>query len=391
MNDSPLSPKPSRRAWLKATAVLATASALPGRAEPPAKPKGPRGEIIVARADKKWSSQQLQEACVLPNPKVPGRLVMFYSGVPVADRVVCAVGKAWAKADEPFKWHQDAANPVFRPTGKGWDAASIRLDCVLYVAEEDNYYIYYSATDGRGAHNRIGLAVCPAGDDGYSAITEKNIVRFGVKPVLAPEAKAPFHEELVSQSAVLREWDAGRKRWDWFMYYSYRGKDGVLPGIRLATSPDGKTWTRQFNADDPRKMGQIFASTPESYYEWHQVFKVGDTYVLSMEVGVKHGQRWRAGFAVSKSPDKGWKQLDLDTALQTKWGGLYDDKTMYHLATPAFYKLGDKWYLFAQACGRPKDDNYINGEWELWCVECDRAIPTLPGFAELMIPGAAGK
>lgn len=58
------------------------------------------------------------------------------------------------------------------------------------------------------------------------------------------------------------------------MYYSYRGKDGTLPGIQLATSHDGKTWTRHFNADDPRGMGQIFRSTPNAYYEWHQIFKL---------------------------------------------------------------------------------------------------------------------
>ena len=54
--------------------------------------------------------------------------------------------------------------------------------------------------------------------------------------------------------------------------------------------------------------------------------------------------------------------------------------------------------LFAQACGRPANDNYIDGAWEMWGVACDRVIPTHPGCAELHIPGvpaptvgAAGK
>ncbi len=267
--------------------LLAAAGFVAGAAAGAAE-KGVRGEIVLARASRPWMSQQIQEPCVLPNPKVPGRLVMFYSGVSAADRVVAAVGKAWADVREPFRWHQDPGNPVFRPAGKGWDARTIRLDCVLYVAEEDAYYLYYSGTTG-DVQDRIGLAICPAGRDGYSGVTEAAIKRYGTGPVLAPEPAAPYHEEMVSQAAVLREWNKGKGRWDWYLYYSYRGKDGTLPGIRLATSPDGKTWTRRFNSDDPRGMGQVFASTPNAYYEWHQVFQVGGTYVLSIEVGPEHG------------------------------------------------------------------------------------------------------
>ena len=331
-------------------------------------------------------SQQIEEPCILPNPKAPGRLIMFYSAVSSSNRVVAAVGKAWADTRDPFRWRQGEANPVFRPAGRGWDSSTIRLDCVFYVPEEDAYYIYYSGSVGT-IQDRIGLAICPAGADGYSGVTAAAIARYGAAPVLAPEPAAPFHEEMASQAAVMREWNATARRWDWYMYYSYRGKDGTLPGIRLATSHDGKTWTRHFNANDPRGMGQIFPSTPAAYYEWHQVFKVGATYVLCIEVGVNHGARWRPGLAVSTDPVRGWTQLDLDTMLQTKWRGLYDDRTLYHVATPALYLIDKKWYLFAQACGRPANDNYIDGAWEMWCIACDRMIPTRPGCAQLWIPG----
>jgi predicted GH43/DUF377 family glycosyl hydrolase len=345
-----------------------------------------RGELILKRADHPWMSQQIEEPCILPNPKVPGRLVMFYSAVPSTNRVLAAVGKAWADARDPFHWHQDEANPVFGPSAKGWDSSTIRLDTVLYIPEEDAYYIYYSGTVGT-VQDRIGLAICPAGKDGYSEVTASSIVRHGSAPVLAPEPAAPFHEEMASQAAVIREWNAGAQCWNWYMYYSYRGKDGVLPGIRVATSVDGKTWTRHFNESDPRGMGQIFESKPNAYYEWHQVFKTGATYVLCIEVGVDHGARWRPVLAVSQDPLRGWKQLDVDTMLQTQWQGLYDDRTLYHVATPAMYEIGGKWYLYVQACGRPGNDNYIDGGWEMWAVACDRPIPTLPGYADLWIPG----
>lgn len=344
------------------------------------------GALLFSRADHPWMSQQIEEPCILPNPKVPGRLIMFYSAVPASNRVVCAVGKAWAEVGEPLTWHQDEANPIFSPSGSGWDAVTIRLDCVLYIPEEDAYYIYYSGTTGN-VQDHIGLAICPAGADGYSEVTPENIQRYGTVPLLAPLDEAPYHEGMVSQSAVLREWNDASKRWDWYMYYSYRGKDGTLPGIRLATSTDGKNWTRQFNAEDPRGMGQIFASTPNAYYEWHQIFKKDNTYVLCIELGVEHGVRWRPALAVSTDPEKGWSQLDPDTMLQTQWQGLYDDGTMYHVATPALYEFEGKWYLYVQACGRPANDNYIDGGWDMWGVVCDRKIATRPGCTDLFIPG----
>lgn len=354
-------------------------------AEATGSPKPPRGQVIIRRTSAPWESQQVQEPCIWPNPKDPSRLVMLYSGVPATNRNVCYIGKAWALKSDPFTWHQDEHNPVFVPSSQGWDSASLRLDAVLPIAEEDAYYIYYSGTTG-AVQDHIGLAICPVGVDGYSGITPAAIRR-GPQPVLAPEAAAPYFEEMASQAAVLREWEATAQRWDWFLYYSYRGKDGILPGIRLATSPDGKTWTRRYNQKDPRGMGQVFQSTPNAYYEWHQVTKIDDTYVLSIEVGTSRGQRWRPVLAVSKHPATGWMQTDVDALLQTKWEGLYRDDTIYHVATPALYSIEGKWYLYAQACPLPDNRNYIDGRWDLWCFACDRRIPTLPGYASLCIPG----
>jgi hypothetical protein len=348
----------------------------------------PVAKVIINRNAASWESQQVQEPCILSNPKDPTRLVMFYSGVPAANRDLCYIGKAWALKSDPFTWHQDEKNPVFAPSQDGWDSGTIRLDSVLYLPEEDAYYIYYSGTKGT-IQDRIGLAICPAGADGYSSIAPANIKRVGAGPVVAPEAAEPFAEEMASQAAVMREWDAAAKRWNWYMYYSYRGKDGTLPGIRLATSADGTSWTRQFNQRDPRGMGQIFSSTPDAYYEWHQISKIGGTYVLAIEVGTEKGKRWRPVIAVSQRPDSGWVQLDVDTVLQTKWEGIYSDDSIFHVATPAFYEIEGKWYLYTQACPRPANDIYTDGHWDLWCFSCEREIPTVAGCASLFIPGKA--
>jgi hypothetical protein len=103
-------------------------------------PPAIRGEIVLSRDSHAWMSQQIEEPCILPNPKTPGRLMMFYSAVSSSNRVVAAIGKAWADTRDPFHWHQDTANPIFRPARRGWDCSTIRLDAVLYIPEEDAYY-----------------------------------------------------------------------------------------------------------------------------------------------------------------------------------------------------------------------------------------------------------
>ncbi len=342
------------------------------------------GRIIIDRTLTPWQSQQVQEPCILPNPKDPGRLLMLYSGIPKSNRATCAIGKAWAAVEDPLTWHQEAANPVFRPGASGWDRGGMRLDTVLYVEEEDAYYIYYTGTVDQ-KKDEIGLAICPAGEDGYSALTPENIVRWGRTPVLPPEPAEPFRETFASQAAVLRERNTATGGWDWHMYYSYRDQDRTLAGLRYATSRDGKTWTRHWDATDPRGLGHIFASAPNSYYEWHQIRKIGRTYILSMEVGPELGRQWRPVLAVSPHPAHGWTQLDPGLLLQTQWPGIYSEQTMYHVATPAFYTFNGRGYLFTQACARPANDNYIDGNWELWGFACERPL-VLPGGDILLVP-----
>ena len=113
---------PTRRSRLTTTALLATlAAALTHLVpfalaqQPGVPPAAIRGEIVLPRAGHDWMSQQVEEPCILPNPKVPGRLVMFYSAVSSSNRVVAAIGKAWAETRDPFRWHQDDANPSSDP------------------------------------------------------------------------------------------------------------------------------------------------------------------------------------------------------------------------------------------------------------------------------------
>ena len=109
--------------------TLVLTGALSWAGEPGTHPPPVRGEIVLSRASHAWMSQQIEEPCILPNPKVPGRLIMFYSAVASSNRVVAAVGKAWADTRSPFRWHQDKANPVFGPAGRGWASRSEERSC----------------------------------------------------------------------------------------------------------------------------------------------------------------------------------------------------------------------------------------------------------------------
>ena len=90
-----ISPRPASFAWAD---------------QPNARPFAIRGEIVLPRASHDWMSQQVEEPCILPNPKMPGRLIMFYSAVSSSNRVVAAVGKAWADTRDPIHWHQADTN-----------------------------------------------------------------------------------------------------------------------------------------------------------------------------------------------------------------------------------------------------------------------------------------
>ncbi|HRZ38956.1 MAG TPA: hypothetical protein P5534_21640, partial [Candidatus Paceibacterota bacterium] len=59
--------------------ILTLAGALSWAAESGTQPPPIRGEIVLARASHPWMSQQIEEPCLLPHPKVPGRLIMFSS------------------------------------------------------------------------------------------------------------------------------------------------------------------------------------------------------------------------------------------------------------------------------------------------------------------------
>lgn len=301
-----------------------------------------------------WKDGQVNEPCILVNPKDSSKLVMFYSGMKLGGSDG-AIGKAWANVSEPFNWREDADNPILRADANiSFEQSGIRLDGVIYNKATDEYWLYYTGSNSKTQSDAIGLATCPAGKDGYSQVTPANIKRYKGNPILSPKGQGREDETYVSQGAIFRE------RGQWYSLYSYRTAKETLPGIRLATSPDGKRWTKQPGAD-------LLTAAPESrYIEWHQVYKIGAQYVMFYE-GYNGGTRWGADVAVSSSLTSGWKKAPVNLFDQTTWMG-YADDTMFHVATPAIYQIKGKWYLYFQAA---PSGVYYKQHWALWGMEFD--------------------
>ncbi|HMV47423.1 MAG TPA: hypothetical protein PLD20_01100 [Blastocatellia bacterium] len=311
-----------------------------------------------------WKDGQVNEPCILVNPKDSSKLIMFYSGMQLGGSRG-AIGKAWANINEPFIWHEDAANPLMTADANiPFEASAIRLDTVIYQKARDEYWIYYTGSNFKTQADAIGLAICPAGKDGYSQVTTANLKRYEGNPILSPRGQGREDESYVSQGAVFRE------RGKWYSLYSYRTSKAVLPGLRLAVSPDGKHWTKQPGAD-------LLAAAPESVYiEWHQIYKIGKRYVMLYE-GYNGGTRWGADIAVSDSLTAGWKKAPVTLIDQTQWAN-YSDETLFHVATPALYQIQGHWYLYFQAA---HSGFYIKQHWALWGLEYDdllKQIASLP-------------
>ncbi len=334
---------------------MLTLPALAQNAAPPA-PAKPR--MIIHRGGGGWKDNQVQEPCILVNPKDSSKLIMFYAGMTLGGGAG-SIGKAWADVADPFTWHEDANNPFL--TGKPGlafdESAYIRLDSVIYNEVLDEYWIYYTGNGAKTHTDAIGLATCPAGKDGYSEVVTKNIKRHAGNPILSPKGQGRVDETFVSQGAVFRENGL------WYSLYSYRTATQTLPGIRLATSSDGKQWTKMRGPD-------LLTAAPEQVFiEWHQVYKIGNRYVMFYE-GYNGGTRWGADVATSSSLTTGWKKAPVNLFDQTKWPN-YSDETMFHVATPAIYNINNRWYMYFQAA---HSGFYITQRWAMWCIECDDVV-----------------
>jgi hypothetical protein len=267
-----------------------------------------------------------------------------------------AISKAWAYKSNPYKWYEYPGNPVLSyDPAIPFEAFCIRLDCILYNAEKDEYWIYYTGvSDGSHPYNAIGLAVCPAGADGYSGVIKENIKRYSGNPILSPAGQGRNDGTHVSQSAVII---AGGK---YYMYYSYRGTE-VLPGVRYATSEDGKVWIKQGKGDLLSRGPE--GSADSRYFEWKQVFKAFNKYIMVWEAF--SGKEWAACMASADSPSGPWIKSPKNPVFRPSGKEGTFDK--FFAATPAFYLINGKWYFYYVGAG--DGGNYNYNTWDMGAAE----------------------
>jgi hypothetical protein len=326
-------------------------------AMPPVRYKG--NPVIVHNG---WSSGQVMEPCIITNPKDTSKLIMFYGGGHLIkeDGGRWAIGKAWAEKSDPHVWHEFPGNPIIKPDPKiPFESSAIRMDCVLYNPDTDEYWIYYTGGQNEPWSNAIGLAVCATGKDGYSHVNEENIRKYEGNPILSPTGQGRDDGVGVSQAAVIKSGET------YYMYYSYRlsntNESDILPGIRYATSKDGINWTKQGKGN---LLGRGGKGSPDSkYFEWKQVFKAFDRYILIWEAF--DGTTWTVCMATALSPEGNWVKSSGNPIFQPSGiAGTFDEK---FVATPGFYLINNRWYLFYQ--GAKDGGNYNYNHWDMGVAE----------------------
>jgi hypothetical protein len=318
-----------------------------------------RGNPILKHGGFPGAGGQM-ESCILVNPKDSTKLIMFYAGqnLIIADGGRGALAKAWAYRKNPLVWYEYEGNPILTPDPLiPFETFSVRMDCVLYKADTDEYWIYYTGrTDtpqnNKGETDAVGLAICPAGKDGYSDVTMANIKKYAGNPVLSASGQGRKDGDHVSQSSVIID------KGIYYMYYSYRhDSTDILPGIRYATSTDGITWTK---ADAGNIISRGSAGSPDSkYFEWKQCFKAFNKYILIWEAF--NGTQWAICMASADKPEGPWTKSRKNPIFRpSDVKGTFDE---LFVATPAFYFFDEKWYLYYQ--GASNGGNYNFNTWDM--------------------------
>lgn len=261
-------------------------------------------------------------------------LRMYYSGFRMDN--INAIGLATSpKTYPPTTWTKQGIVFEPNPIPGQWDSGWVRMGNIVKVGL--TYYLYYEATPdfGETGTMQIGLATST---DGLT------FIRNAANPILTPTVDE-IHVENPSVVEV-----GGT----WYMYYSYRTEVLTLPGIRVATSSDGISWT---------KIGTVLSigvgGTWDDYYIEHaQIYYINNLYVLIYEG--YDGAEWRCGCAYSADP-VGTFTKDSNSPFFAKSGtvGSFDE---FHIATPSLFFHGNKCYLFYQGGDTA---NYMLSQWKL--------------------------
>jgi hypothetical protein len=276
-----------------------------------------------------WKAGQTLEYSIFVNPLDATQLLMYYAGLQNPG-VNGGIGLATAAVSDPTHWTDYASNPLY--TGGN----QVRSNTVLWNPDASKFWMYVSPDD-----NNINLytSSLPTGP----FVLDSNVFTPG-QCLLAGCTS-------VSNMAVLRV-DATH----WYGYFSHRGSYGVLPSIRLATSPDGKVWT---------DTGQtMWAKSPGTYYATYlegmnQIIPMPDgTYILV--TSAYDSTNWVCAWASSPSLIGPFTPAAAPMFVKNPTGGTFDCGMV---ANPSVFNLNGRWYLFYAGSIQPGAGGYSNSYW----------------------------
>lgn len=275
------------------------------------------------------------DPCIIVNPLNTDELIMFFSGMAAPIQTGAqTIGRATASITDATTWTVDAS-AVLTPS-LAWETGGdgLRADSIIYNPADAKLYLFYTAkytTIGVASSDDLGLTWTKLGQVLTPSGDEVNVSQFGV---------------LLDGSTL-------------HAIYAYRTAGLVLPAYRYASAStsDWLTWTKG--------GGDVYSDPePNRYHEFHQLLKVGSTYIICYESGsttVDYDIR----FATSSDPSTGWV-VSLVTPYFTKSAevGAFD---RYHVSTPHVHIINGYWYLFYSGA-MDHSQPYGTNHWQMGVV-----------------------
>jgi hypothetical protein len=281
---------------------------------------------------------------------------MYYSGF--ASAIKNGIGLATCPLTyPPTNWTKQGI--IFAPnaTAAQWDSGYIRMGNIFKLGSV--YYLYYQGGPNVGGTGAMGFGLATS-TDGISF----------TRSVYNPLVTLSGDETQLEDPTVVRV-DSTH----WYLYYCYRTAGATLPGIRVATSPDGLAWTKIGNVLNIGAAG----TWDNKYIEHAQIYYLGGHYVLIYEaVGDLIGKPWSHGLAYSETPTDVFTKYSGNPFFTSSGvAGAFDQ---YHVATPYLFNHDSIWYLFFQ--GGNVSVPYGISDWKMGMAYSSypESPPTIPNY-----------
>lgn len=321
----------------EATQTHLCCTATPAFTPPPKVPAffEPRKDLLGLKGVGDWDSSYRDPGAVIYHD---GQFHMFYNGINGWPR---PVGIGYATSTDGVKWKIQAKEPIFSVANLqafGLYNGPNQFVTSVIVEADGTWVLYYYTLSGRSFSGRqsIGRATAPAPAGPWTADPE---------PVLTSGPEGAWDAVQVGSANVIKT-ETG-----YTMYYD--GMDASNKSmIGLATSADGKTWTKY---DDPTTTDAPFAESDPILQPtagaWDTT-RVLDPNVVKTEAGwamvyitTTGKQKFSTpltefGYALS-SDGIVWTKAEKNPVLTSKdfpaWAGVY----LVSLVTQA-----DQWFLY---------------------------------------------